>query len=423
MKATMSSAAALFKGICPWKTNASTPIVVRRFYFLIFLFTNLLQGQNLVLNPGFEQLKPPASPVSCRFMQSSAEFNASVEYWTTLDALTPDLHRVDTGCSWLAQSRAGNYCAGLIHFLPAADIGQRYDYHEVIQGQLRQPLRPGARYRVEIWVREDSAIMREHMQTVYASNTPVEAVKAGNLGVYFLTQPLEDHVALPRFLQEKNTPPQINFNEVISTNGAWQKVSATFVPDRAFQFFLIGNFFPDSQTPTNLNPARDSSIAEQNNKAGSPLDRIKRAGYLCLDNIVVEQLPEPESTPETPSSLEKTLLTQKRINFSAAVLFDSGKADLRETAYSEIDQLFRFMVKFPAIRIGIAGHTDDVGTENYNLDLSARRARAVFDYLRQKGIPENRLDWKAFGETRPVAENSTESGRQQNRRVECLILD
>jgi outer membrane protein OmpA-like peptidoglycan-associated protein len=265
--------------------------------------------------------------------------------------------------------------------------------------------------------------MREHMQTVYAPNTPIEAVKAGNLGVYFLTQPLEAHVVLPRFLQEKNTAPQINFNNVISTNGAWLKVSATFVPDRAFQFFLIGNFFPDSQTPTNLNPARDSIISEHNNKTGSPLDRVKRAGYLCLDDIVVEQEPELKNTPDTVSSLEKTLLTKKRINFSAAVLFDSGKADLREAAYDEVDQLFQFMVKFPAIRIGIAGHTDDVGTESYNLDLSARRARAVFDYLRQKGIPEHRLDWKAFGESRPAAENSTESGRQQNRRVECIILD
>lgn len=355
-------------------------------------------------------------------MHSADEFNQSVEHWTTLNALTPDLHRSTANCPWLSESPDGNFCVGLIHFLPATDIGQRADYHEIIQGQLRQPLRPGLRYRVEIWVREDSAIMQEHMRSVYATNTPVEAVKAGNLGFYFLMRPLEPHSVLSQFLQEKQYPPQVNFSDVISTDGVWVKLSATFVPDQAFQCFLIGNFFTDAETANTLSPARDSLISVWNNKAGSVFDKIKRAAYICLDQVSVT--PEPESTPapEPASNLEKTLLTKKRISFNAAVLFDSGKAGLRAEAYAEIDQLLEFMQKYPAIRIGIAGHTDDVGTEAYNLDLSARRARAVFDYLLQKGIPEKRLDWKAFGETRPVAENTSEAGRQQNRRVECIIL-
>ena len=393
-----------------------------RFYFPILLFPGFLIGQNLVLNPGFEQLKSQASPGNCRFMHSAAEFNETITSWTTLNALTPDLHRTTADCPWLSESLEGNFCVGLIHFLPASDIGQRSDYHEVIQGQLRQPLRPGLRYRVDVWVYEDSTIMWEHMRTVYASNTPVEVVKAGNLGFYFLMRPLQPQVMLSQFLQEKLYPPQVNFSSVISTDGNWVKLSATFVPDQAFQFFLIGNFFTDAETPNNLSPARDSMVSEWNSTAGSVFDKIKRAAYICLDQVSV--VPDPESTP-TPapiSSLEKTLLTKKRISFSAAVLFDSGKADLRAEAYAEIDQLLEFMVKYPGIRIGVAGHTDDVGTETSNQDLSARRARAVVDYLLRKGIPESRLDWKAFGETRPVAENSTEAGRQQNRRVECIIL-
>ncbi|MCB0532170.1 MAG: OmpA family protein [Lewinellaceae bacterium] len=389
---------------------------------MALFFPGFLISQNLVINPGFEQLQPQATPGNCQFMHSADEFNATLESWTTLNALTPDLHRANSDCPWLPESQEGNFCVGLIHFLPAADIGQRSDYHEIIQGQLRRPLQPGLRYRVEIWVREDSKIMTEHMRSVYASNTPVEVVTAGNLGFYFLMRPLKTHSLFSKFLQEKQYPPQVNFSNVIRTDGAWVKLSATFVPDQPFQYFLIGNFFSDAETANSLSPARDSMITAWNNKGGSVFDKIKRAAYICLDQVSVT--PEPERSPATEptSSLEKTLLTKKRVSFSAAVLFDSGKADLRAEAYTEIDQLLEFMQKYPAIRIGIAGHTDDVGTEAYNLELSARRARAVFDYLVKKGIPENRLDWKAFGETRPVAENVSEAGRQQNRRVECIIL-
>jgi outer membrane protein OmpA-like peptidoglycan-associated protein len=103
-------------------------------------------------------------------------------------------------------------------------------------------------------------------------------------------------------------------------------------------------------------------------------------------------------------------------------LFDSGKAELRPEAGPELDSLVFFLQKYPAVTLGISGHTDDVGTEEYNLDLSERRARSVQDYLSNKGVPPARLRSRGFGESRPVAENSNEAGRQSNRRVECIVL-
>jgi len=130
----------------------------------------------------------------------------------------------------------------------------------------------------------------------------------------------------------------------------------------------------------------------------------------------------PESPPPPPASLEKALLKDKKYTFSAGVLFDSGKADLRPEAGAELDSLVAFMLKFPEVVLGISGHTDDVGSDEFNLDLSERRAKSVQDYLEIKGIRADHLRSRGFGETRPVADNSTDPGRQANRRVECIVL-
>ena len=81
-----------------------------------------------------------------------------------------------------------------------------------------------------------------------------------------------------------------------------------------------------------------------------------------------------------------------------------------------------FWRKYPKTELGIAGHTDDVGSDEYNFDLSERRAKAVFAYLISKSISANRLGSKGFGQRRPVADNATDAGRQKNRRVECVLL-
>ncbi|TNE67220.1 MAG: OmpA family protein [Bacteroidetes bacterium] len=261
--------------------------------------------------------------------------------------------------------------------------------------------------------------MQRHLREVYAPNTPVQPVRAGNLGFCFLVRPLSSNSAFSRLVHTYDLRPQVNFSDVIATDGAWVKLTATFVPDQPFQYFLVGNFFTTAETPTDLSPKQNSLISAANDKIGTPPDRTKRVAYLCLDDLSLIEAPEQE--PDT-ISLEKQLLLRKRITFSAGVLFDSGEAQLREEALPELDQVVQFMEKYPDARIGIAGHTDDVGSEAYNQNLSERRAQAVYQYLIGRGAPPERLDWKGFGEGRPVADNATESGRQQNRRVECLLL-
>jgi outer membrane protein OmpA-like peptidoglycan-associated protein len=103
------------------------------------------------------------------------------------------------------------------------------------------------------------------------------------------------------------------------------------------------------------------------------------------------------------------------------VLFSTGKADLKSGASSNLDRLVTFLGKYPGRTVMIEGHTDSVGAEGYNQDLSQRRADSVRMYLAGQGVAAERLTAMGKGEGTPVAGNDSASGRQQNRRVEVII--
>ncbi|GBC62992.1 flagellar motor protein MotB [Desulfonema ishimotonii] len=105
------------------------------------------------------------------------------------------------------------------------------------------------------------------------------------------------------------------------------------------------------------------------------------------------------------------------------VLFSSGKADLMPGAMRTLDKLTAFLKENPERNLVIEGHTDNVGSDAFNLDLSQRRADSVRNALMNRGVGSDRISTKGYGERYPVAGNETRAGRQQNRRVEIIILD
>lgn len=104
------------------------------------------------------------------------------------------------------------------------------------------------------------------------------------------------------------------------------------------------------------------------------------------------------------------------------VLFEFAKADLKSGALRNLEPLVTFLKEYPARNIVIEGHTDDIGSESFNLGLSERRANAVRDFLIRSGIAAERISSRGYGEAFPVASNQNEAGRQKNRRVEVVIL-
>lgn len=104
------------------------------------------------------------------------------------------------------------------------------------------------------------------------------------------------------------------------------------------------------------------------------------------------------------------------------IFFDTGKAELRPESGPELDRLVITFNETPKMVIEVRGHTDNTGSNEINAKLSQDRADAVREYFISKGIEPDRIAGKGFGETKPVSTNDTDEGRQQNRRVEFLIV-
>jgi len=105
------------------------------------------------------------------------------------------------------------------------------------------------------------------------------------------------------------------------------------------------------------------------------------------------------------------------------VLFDTGMATLKPGAYNTIDRLATVLKEAPDRKVMIEGHTDSVGSDDYNRQLSERRAAAVQTALLERGVTSNQITATGKGETFPVASNDNAAGRQQNRRVEMVFTD
>ncbi|MGG9962770.1 OmpA family protein [Ferruginibacter sp. SUN106] len=106
---------------------------------------------------------------------------------------------------------------------------------------------------------------------------------------------------------------------------------------------------------------------------------------------------------------------------SYSIEFETGSANIKPASYRLLDEIFESAVVAEGLKIGVYGHTDNSGNDVTNIPLSEKRANAVKAYLQKKGLPVNRVEAKGFGSAKPIADNSTETGRSKNRRVEIVL--
>jgi len=138
------------------------------------------------------------------------------------------------------------------------------------------------------------------------------------------------------------------------------------------------------------------------------------AGYLLGHYLCPE--PEVAPPPPPPPPAKGTKIAEipgPNFDFNKATLTPAGKAKVTEAA--------KVLKDHPTIHVEVAGYTDSIGSDAYNMGLSQRRARTVADELVRNGISASRLTPKGHGESNPVASNSTDEGRARNRRVELVV--
>ena len=111
-----------------------------------------------------------------------------------------------------------------------------------------------------------------------------------------------------------------------------------------------------------------------------------------------------------------------KITFDSGILFDTNSSALRPASTADINKLATTLKEYPDTNILVEGHTDNTGTDAINQPLSENRAQAVANGLTAQGVASSRITTKGYGSTQPVADNSTDAGKQANRRVEVAIF-
>lgn len=198
----------------------------------------------------------------------------------------------------------------------------------------------------------------------------------------------------------------------------------------------------------NLGGSTVFNLSDMANTYGLGDDKIDRykAVYNTFGNLMVKMYPSlmPTFMPyekavdksflfsviaNHPELLEgKAIETQYASEITAEVSsksysieFETGSANIRPSSYRLLNEIFESAVVAEGLKLGVYGHTDNAGTDEINLPLSEQRANAVKEYLLKKGLAQNRVEAKGFGSSKPIADNSTQSGKSRNRRVEIVL--
>jgi outer membrane protein OmpA-like peptidoglycan-associated protein len=135
-------------------------------------------------------------------------------------------------------------------------------------------------------------------------------------------------------------------------------------------------------------------------------------------------LGSPVPPPKPPEEPARVAVTASHIEITEKIQFALDKADILPASHGLLDEIVSVLQKNPHIqKLEIIGHTDSDGADNYNQSLSEKRAKSVLAYLTSHGIETARVSATGKGESAPIASNDTMQGREQNRRVEFLIVD
>lgn len=171
------------------------------------------------------------------------------------------------------------------------------------------------------------------------------------------------------------------------------------------------------KVPDNLDKCPNTPAGTVVDVNGCPADRdgdgVANEADKCPDT------PGPASNNGCPEVKEET---KKRLNFATrGIYFETGRATIKPVSFPKLDEIVSIINEYPDYNLRLSGHTDAVGSDLSNMILSQARVNAVKAYLVGKGVAENRLEAKGYGETMPIATNKTAVGRAQNRRVEMEL--
>ncbi|MES2679718.1 MAG: OmpA family protein [Bacteroidota bacterium] len=345
-------------------------------FFVTFCFSTI-QAQNLVQNPGFEELAGNPgnghAPLNCSKNWFCSNFSGT-DYYIRTDGSGEGVPKNMYGTQ---EPHSGNAYAGVcIH----------KDHIEYLGTKLTKTLVAGNTYLVEFYISR--------------AEKSVAAVK--KFGILFSERPYKT-INRKGFAIE----PNIKFTDAngFKEEKQWVKLSETYQAEGFETYLTLGHFIDDHP------------------------EGVKQFSHYYIDDLSVTLVGEGEKTESADSD---TVARQPDLVVPAFspetnevitlenVFFATNKSELVMESYPELDKLAKYLKREIDVDITINGHTDNAGNEGKNRDLSEERAKAVAEYLISKGVEPTRISYNGFGSQQPIASNDTEEGKQKNRRVEFI---
>lgn len=247
-----------------------------------------------------------------------------------------------------------------------------------LEGELKTPLEIGQKYYVGFWVH-------------------YHCISTNGVGISFaIKESLKDTS------YRLNLPP-VTFQKQLWDYDAkhiWLRVVDSFIADKSYQNFYIGNFL-----------SRDSTATSGSKTFNHYVAYVDDVFVIKADDTVIQ----PKKTVLKPVSTIPKVLNR--------VQFQYNSAEFETSSYPQIDSAVLTLQSLPTLKILIKGHTSTEGNSANNQQLSEKRAEAVKNYLINKGIASERLQTKGFGATQPLTAENTEGDKKLNRRIEFEIIE
>jgi len=266
----------------------------------------------------------------------------------------------------------------------------KHSYREYVQCKLKEPLKPGAFYNLQFYFRLSS-------YSVYAVD---------RIGLTLLDSEAKvDHDSLLQTI-----PILTKINKIETMTNEWYQASVKFQAKGGERFLVIGNF-------SNNNTTESKKIEYREGKSLM----LGSSAYYYIDDVSVSPVDVP-----VIDSLSVTSLAAIKPN-EAYVLnhinFPFNSFQLLPSSFGQLDFLVSVLKKHPQWKVQLNGHTDDQGSDEYNLTLSSNRAKSVGEYIEQHGVSSERIQTRGFGKQKPLLTGNDEETRAINRRVEVKFLD
>ncbi|HEY0677172.1 MAG TPA: OmpA family protein [Chitinophagaceae bacterium] len=361
-----------------------------RWLLLLLLYGNTLPAQELIVNGGFEHE------------------NICIEYEQTC---SPEGWRNTAHLPFGYQRQPIKGFTGE-HYLPMVveDLGVS-NFRTYWQTRLRCPLQKNITYKISF----------------YANALGAKFIES-NLALYFSPVEVKQMRVWPIKVQSVVSITSHNITEIKKSD--WLKVSIEYTAKGDEQFLAVGNFNTDQEMQKHKRPKSqkviycvdDLSLTQAGDTViCEPKEEVLEWLSVRLRHTPVNQ--QPRIVKKTPIAIEQPTPAPTRIDTLVLpdVLFRFDSGSLTPAASYILDTIADRLRNVTYKRIRIEGHTDSLGSDDYNLDLSGKRARSVMQYFIGKGINNRVIGAEGKGEHYPVATNSSDEGRRKNRRVEILV--